>query len=410
MAKILFYPICAIVLLAILANTFSVALQGSNPETAIWLNPLNIDARINLVAKKIRPKNAPKSDGLSEAIQTGRKYAPINARLISLDGIYNEKNNSTSKAQELFSTSLAILPTEYQALAYKFRYLFNNQEYVKALDIINIVSKRWPKRQNTFLPFLPVIILNQAGFEHASKLFSSSRQLRILMITALVKNPVTINLAVKLVQNWNARDNNSYWDLGNFITRKLLKNNKINEANLAFRSFLTKKQQNEYKYIYNGNFANPPLKNAFDWTIKKQVGVSHKFKRRKNSKNDNIQKPYLEIYFSGKPIQYRNVTQVLKFSPGDYTLNVEYFAKNLKTPKPIKISIYCIKPSVNLAVYTFDSTDTKTTASSIPFNVPSTNCDLAQIYIHTDFLAKSWRNRFSGTLGINNISIEQVVN
>lgn len=410
MVKVLFYPICVIVSLVILANTFSVALQGSNPETAIWLNPLNIDARLKLVSKKIRQKDFSKSSNLTGDIQKGRKYAPIDARLISLDGIYNEKTGNDLKAQELFTTSLAILPTEYQALIYKFRFLFKKHEYVKALDIINIVSKRWPEKQNTLLPFLPVIILDKAGFERATKLFSTSKQLRQLMITALVKNPTTINLAVKLVLNWEANDNDSYWRLGNSITGKLLKSKNVKDANLAFRSFLSKEQQSEYKYIFNGNFANRPLKNSFDWTIKKQVGVSHNFKQKKINQNDSIQKPYLEVHFSGKPIQYRNVTQVLNLSPGNYTLNLEYFTKKLKTPKQINISIYCIDPSVNLAVYTFVPSDRKTTKASVQFKVPTKNCNFAQIYLHTDYVAKSWRNRFSGILGIHNISIEQIGN
>lgn len=226
------------------------------------------------MSRKIREKDFSDKGDLKDIIRIGQEYAPIDAHLISLDGIYNEKIGSSLRAQELFTTSLAILPTGYQALVYRFNYLFENKQYVKALDIINIVSKRWPKRQNTFQNFIPVIALNSAGFKHASKLFTSSRQLRILMVTALVRNPATIHLAVELVQNWDANDNTSFWKLGNFITKKLLNTNKYNEANLAFRSFLNKKQQSEYKYIYNGDFTNPSLKNHFDWSISKQVGVS----------------------------------------------------------------------------------------------------------------------------------------
>ncbi|PCH49495.1 MAG: hypothetical protein COC17_08420 [Hyphomicrobiales bacterium] len=410
MVKILFYPICVIVSLIVLANTFSVALQGSNPETAIWLNPLNVDARLKLVSKKIRQKDFSKSSELNETIQTGRKYAPINARLISLDGIYHEKIGSNSKAQELFSTALAILPTEYQALIYRFRYLFKKQEYVKALDIVNIVSKRWPEKQNTFTSFIPLIVLDKAGFKHTSMLFASSRQLRILIITALVRNPATISLAVQLVQNWDSGDENSYWNLGNFITRKLLKGKRYSEANLAFRSFLNAEQQANYQFIYNGNFANTSLKNQFDWTIRRQVGVVHNYKNKKIDINNAVQKPYLEIRFSGKPIQYRNVTQMLKLAPGNYNLILSYFAKKLRTPKPIKASVYCIEPSKLLATYTFDPEVKTDKLSNTPFTVPARECDIAQVYLHTEFVAKSWRNRFSGILGINNISIEQAVN
>lgn len=406
MAKILLFPIYAIASLAILANALSVAFQNENPDISVWLNPLNVQARINLASKNLRGKNKPASSNVKNIIETGRKYAPLNAALISLDGIYHKNIGEIEKAQEHFSTSLAILPTEYHGLIHKFEYQFNNRQYVKALDILNIMSKRWPDRQNTFQHFIPAIVITQKGFEHASKLFDNSKQLRFLLISALVKNPATANLAVKLVENWNVGKDDNYWRLGNFITFKLIKRGQLNEANIAFRSFLKKNNQDDYEYIYNDKFEKQILSNPFDWSIRKQIGVGHNIKKKRI---DGELETYLEIKFLGKPIQYRNITQLVRLPAGAYKLRTHYFTKDLITPKPIKLSINCYNSNSQLATYIFDSKNSKSRTGEIKFNVPSKNCDLAQLYFHTDFLAKSWRNKYSGILGIEKISIEKIV-
>lgn len=407
MAKILLFPICGIVSLVILANTLSVALQNVNPNTSIWLNPLNINARIVLASEKLRKRDISQIDELKNIIHTGRKYAPIDARLISLDGIYNKSIGQPEKAQEHFSTSLAIQPTEYQALLYKFQHHYKKRQYIKALNIINIISKRWPDQKKTFLQFIPAIAITQTGFDHASKLFNTSNQLRLFLITALVKNPATIKLAVKLIQNWHGSSNRDYWNLGNYVTKSLLKSQKYNEANLAFRSFLNPREQNLYKYIYNGNFSKPFLRNYFDWVISEQIGVSHSIKQKRQNNKDQS---YLEIRFLGKPIQYKNVSQYFKLSPGNYELKIDYFTKELTAPKPIKVTISCYTTKFNMVTFTFNSTGTKPDKGNLKFNVPNKKCELAQIYFHTDFIAKSWRNRYSGILGINSISLEKAVN
>lgn len=398
-----------IVSLAILANTASVALQSDNFELAIWLNPLNTDARVNLSDAYLKKKHVKNNLYIYNVIQRGKEYSAIDARLFSLDGVYQKKYGSTEKAQKLFSTSLAILPTEYQALIHKFKHYLEVKKYVKALDIINVITKRWPKRQNSFSTFIPLILLNTIAYEHATKLFTNSESIRLLLISSLVKNPVTTQLAINLIQTWKDTTGDNIWNLGNIVTKKLFLSKKYNTANLAFKAFLNRKQRDNYHFIYNGDFSLPFLKNSFDWAFRNQVGVFHTVKESHSKHIKKENKTYLEIRFSNKPIQYRNVSQYLKLAPGSYKISVDYFTKSLKTPKPIKMSIDCIRSNKRLTTLVFKSGNHDQIQSSAVFDFPVDECDISQIFLHTEFLAKSWRNRFSGILGINNISIDLVV-
>lgn len=408
--RILLYLICAIASFAILVNAAANFLEENSPEISVGLNPFNTNARIRLILEQLATAENGNYDEVTQSIQEGMSKAPIDARLISLDGLIAETSSGIDSALPKYAKSLAILPTEFQALLRMISYQYAENSHVKALNLINGFIRRWPKKGNQVEAFIPALTSSDEGFKRANVLFETSAPMRILLISALAKNPDTLSIATKLVQHSSKKDKKEIWRLGNFIVDKLFKEKRYKQAYLVFRSFLSSTELARAKYVYNENFDSKPSGSIFDWRFRKQAGVTNEIKALNNSPNSDDKSNILEIKFHNTPLQYRGPSQQLVLSAGAHILNINYESRNLKTPKPVKVDLKCLQKRDPLATYEFNGLDSEKQSVSLSFFVPSTSCDLVTLSIGTDFVAKSWSNLFSGILNIYKISVQKEIN
>jgi len=404
---------CLAVSLAVLASAASNLLLQSSPSLAHRVNPLNVDARIALVAKQIGKTDAAGIEALSQVITAGIRTAPVDARLVSLLGLVRQQQGRNQEAQQLFRRSLALLPTEIQALLQRFLFHVDRKDYSSAVRIADLVSRRWLKHWPVLEPYLAVILSGETTVREAATRFGQSRHGKALLITSLVKQPETLNLATRLVTIWQQQGIKDLWPATNQITRRLVAEKRYAEAYILFRSMLDEQQGGETGYVFNADFKSQPTGNPFDWQFKKQAGVSMRIVRLVNN-TDNMNTDSrrddraLQIKFLDNPVQFKSLNQLMRLVPGDYDLAATYQTTELRAPKPLFLAVECIDSRIKLAVLPFESGTYKLNTVSNEFRIPPQGCALQRIHVFNEFLARSWSNRYSGRLTLDRIFIRRL--
>ncbi|NNE24522.1 MAG: hypothetical protein HKN11_18125 [Rhizobiales bacterium] len=399
--------------LAVLASAASNLLLQSSPSLAHRVNPLNVEARIALVARQIGKAGAPDIEALSQIVSAGIRTAPADARLVSLLGLVRQQQGRNQDAQKLFRRSLALLPTEIQALLQRFLFHVERQDYSSAVRIADLVSRRWLKHWPVLEPYLAVILSDETAMRETAMRFARSRHGKSLLITSLVKQPETLNMATRLVAIWQQQGIEDLWPATNQITRRLVAEKRYAEAYILFRSMLDDQRGGETGYVFNADFRSQPTGNPFDWQFKKQAGVSMRIVRLVNNNINQDTDPgrddrALQIKFLDNPVQFEALNQLMRLVPGDYDLAATYQTTELRAPKPLFLSVECIDSGIKLAVLPFESGTYKLNTVSNEFRIPPQGCALQRIHVFNEFLARSWSNRYSGRLTLDRIVIRKL--
>lgn len=403
--------VCLAVSLAVLASAASNLLLRSSSLFAHRINPLNVEARIALVGKQIAETDTAGIEAVSEIVETGIQITPADARLVSLLGIIRKQQGKDEEAQQLFGRALVLLPTEIQALLQRFLFLVDRKDYTSAVEIADVVGRRWRKHWPVLEPYLPVILSREETIRQTTERFARSRQGKSLLITSLVKKPETLRLATRLVTAWQQQGIEGLWPAANQVTRHLVAQKRYAEAYILFRSMLDQPPGGEAGYVFNADFKSQPTGNLFDWQFKNQAGVSMRIIKLINNKdgaNADKDDRALQIKFLDNPVQFESLNQLMRLVPGSYSLAATYQTTELRAPKPLFLAVECIESKIKLAVLPFESGTSRLNTISNNFRIPPQDCALQRIHVFNEFLARSWSNRYSGRLTLDRIFIRRL--
>jgi len=392
--------------IVVLANAASSFLSPINPEIALKINPLNTDARIDLLARSLSSSSETGlNDKREEVATSGVALEPMDARFFSLLGILRERAGEDELAQELYQHALRLQPTEIQALSRRFVFNVNEARFVEAISIADTISRRWRVHWNLISPYLPYLLENEAAYNEALNRFASQIYGKQLMISSLIFKTNSLDLAYRLIIDWYERGESDLRRSINQLTAKLVSLGQNSRAFQIFRLTLSKTQEQESGYVFNANFNLEPSENLFDWNMAKQSGMNMSI-RAMQFKTDNVGENVLETRFLNSPLRFSAVLQTLNLPQTDFTLKLTYSTRNLVVPKPIKLAIECKNTDKQLAVLELSAGDFTGKKIQSTFAVPEENCDLQQIRLFNGNVVESWSNRYSGSLLFHNVSIE----
>jgi hypothetical protein len=369
--------------------------EQTNPELALKLNPLSADARIKLAVKQLTTTPAQTGDALATAIE-GITLHRLDSRFLSLAGVATQVENEPTKAEAYFRSSLAISPTEFQALNAMLRIDLQAGNMPEAAERFDLLTRRWGKQNENFVPLIATIVNNPIGYDSIQKLFSAPNGRRDLVVKGLLEIDGAVNIASSLVSSWAGANVPDRTNLVNQVTAKLLKL-KLDQAAYVFNLTYGGADETDTAYVKNGTFNRKPDQSPFDWLISKQRGV-----------NVTTDANYgARIQFLDSPVQFENLSQLTALAPGKHVLQIEYSAQYLKTPSPVRAEIRCRSGRL-LGSIEIDPQQSKIVKSEAAFEVPTADCLLQRFAMSSDKLPESWQNRYSGGITLRSVSIERV--
>lgn len=382
-------------------NFASHSVEETEPGLALSLNPLNHYARVRAAAAAIAEGNDPLAKAL---LERGIELSPSDARLYSLLGVTARREGDDEKAKALFAHALRILPTEIQALLQQLSFALDARQLPEAIDQLELIARRWGEHWKEVEPVLPIVLSDPEGFRLIGERFSEPR-LRQPLLHSLIEGEGTSAFAYDLVLAWHAAGQDVSKEI-NQLTERFIREQAFSRAFLLFRLTRTGEAAKDGGFVHNGGFERDPSGNVFDWKITNQTGVAMEIvERRRGEAATRL----LAVRFLDSPIRFNNVKQVLRLVAGSYRMAVAYSAEDLRMPKPIEIGVSCVGGE-RLAQASFEGGDVRTGELAFDFTVPSANCSLQQVTLFNEHITESWKNRYGGTLFIDEIAIQAAVN
>jgi hypothetical protein len=370
-------------------------LEVSNPELALKLNPLSSEARIKVVVQQLTANPALAAEAMQTSLE-GLKLHRLDARFLSLAGLSAQIENKPAEAEAFFKSSLAISPTEFQALSAMLRIDLLAARSKEAAQRFDLLSRRWGSQSETFAPLIPAIVSDPAGLEAIRTLFIIPNARRDLVLRGLLEVDGAVGVASDLVAQWAAAYVPDRINLVNQVTAKLLKL-KQDQAAYLFHLDNGGADASDTAYVKNGTFSRKPDKSVFDWTIVTQRGVNVTIDRATGAR----------IQFMDSPVLFDNLSQLTALAPGKHEFQIEYQTQYLKTPAPVRAEVRCRSGKL-LGSITIEGQSNPLTKTSVIFDVPTADCVLQRFSMSSDKLPESWQNRYSGGITLRSVKIERI--
>ncbi|MEL6735487.1 MAG: hypothetical protein AAFO98_06355 [Pseudomonadota bacterium] len=396
---------------ALLATSLSAALQSSTSLSAVKLNPFNAEARVQVVAAALNDKAlaAANREKLNVLVQDGLALSPLDARLHAMWGIWTEQFQSPKEARPHFKTALALLPTENQSLLRALDAALKDRAMERAVQIIDVISRRWPKFWPDIAPALPAILSDQKALDAAVESFSQAETQfgRARLIKSLLEIDGAERQAAYLIKRWQAMGVTPIWRHANNVTSKLAASGQPRAAYLFFLSMLTDEQQEQAGYIFNGTFDYQPSGNMFDWQIRNQAGIS--IDRLGGSSSDfQPSSTGMRISFLDAPVRLRNLRQFLQLPSAQFDLELTLSTNGLRGPGPIKLALDCLGQRTRVATVEIPFRAEDNTRLVQRLQIPQDNCAAQEIYLYNDKFVGSWTNRYVGNVHLHSVRLTLV--
>ncbi len=377
---------------------------------------MNSEARVDLAYARLEAeKDAPEPETV-DIINTGIVLSPIDARFYSLMGLTSEQSDDVDNAKILYSHALKVLHTEILALSNSMGIAFEAGDVSATIDQLEVIGRRWgywPAIEAVF----PELLQDQFAFGMVTKRFAKDEALRTQLINALMASNEGLIHVTPVLLDWRDRKVADLDIHVNQVTSLLVREDLGEEAYDLFKRMRAEDKAAGDNLVHNGEFRQPVRGNQFDWQIASQAGVDFEFvgqPTKDNSQNGEAsaqQTPLSErglaIRFLGTPVQRGNVSQLIGLPAGDYKLSLAYSSTQLRTPKPLTLSMSCRAARLQLAEFLFEAEDVAPTETTLSFTVPEKDCSLQRILVSTQRTPNSWRKSFlySGSLFLNRLTI-----
>ncbi len=392
-------------LCAIALTGFSNFVQQANPQQALALNPLNVDAMTGILISEMGEpeENTPPAE-LNHQTRNVIRSAPIHARLRGLYGEVLLRQGDEARADDVFSIALGLSKTETTALQRTLRSAVTDGDSAAALAKLDILFRRWPRQFQSFAPIIPYVLSLPDGYEIALSELRKSPPWRTQFLRYLNSDQGTVDLAYRLQLdlNGNVQETDPKEIAG--TVSALLGYKQYDLAHRLFLLTLNDADRENYGYLFNSSFQQALSGRPFDWRLWKQPGVSVFRAENTTSRGEEAN---LNVHFQGKPVKRVGVGQYLYLPAGKYQLTIDLDATNLKAPKGLFVDITCLDPRRTVSKVDIPTGSYRDRILRSTFVLPDSSCKMLQLGMGTDLIAESFRYRYAGTLSIRNISIRK---
>lgn len=349
---------------------------------------LSVEAVLTYSSKVIA--SADSAAQLNDAEEQLRSAVPFNsgdARIYSLLGEIARKKGERSIEVEMFDHALTLAPTERLALLWAIQSAVIDSDYEKASENLDVLFRRWPDEIKRLASIIPAFFQNSEAFSIFSEKLTAAPPWRQALINVMSeeKSPnkaFTAQLLTELASGPNPPTTED--------TRTILASLfKEKQYDLAYQTFLLTIPQNERKlsgYIFDSEFEVPTTNRIFGWQIRQEPGAKI---------TSPVEPKGALIEFSNTPITRLGLQQILKLTPGTFTIEYGVSASRAVMPKSLIWNLKCFEQPQSILNSEVPQGDYDDRAISVNFIVPQ-SCPVQILSLKSTAMVESWNDRYSG--------------
>jgi hypothetical protein len=424
----------------VLSRSFAAYLADAAPQAALWLNPQEPTALLNLADAAI---NAPQgraaapADGAAQAAQpagaragqprdfsefgmidakaavdlpaargwaeAALKSAPLDARALRILGQAAAAAGKDADAARLMQMAARLSLHESVAVYWLLVRSVERKDYKAALTYADVALRTLPGFDSYVMPFLARMVEDGKAADLLKATLADDPPWRTVVLQdlpgAVADERIPLDLLVALRSSRHpprAAEVDAYlnflvahrmYELGYYTWLQFLRPDELGSAGL----------------LYNGSFESPLSSAPFDWRFEQGAGVNIDVTERPDKSGDHA----LRIDFEYGRVEYHSIKQLLMLAPGRYHLHGRYQGE-LVGPRGLKWRLACAEtpdhPFAESAMITGRAT--RWSDVDLDFDVPADKCRAE--YLSLDLDARMPSEQFlTGTIWFDDLRIQR---
>lgn len=379
-------------------NAASQLLEDSDATLAATLNPLNTDARVNVLVERLNAGATPLDllAGEAHALVT---LSSADARGYSLVGAIEERRGDIAAASASYSAALDHSRTERYALTRLLSLSLADGDIVSATRYFDLLLRRWGEFSKDIAPLVHDIAAQPEGAQALKVALEQDPPWRSAVVRELLAGSDGVRFVADLLAS--ARQRGDVWrdDLATTINRM------INlaagaEAYALFQGTLSPEEEALVGYVFDPGLSRPGVRRSFDWSSVDSTSMADV------SLPASSLSPGLRLRFLDSPAKLGRPAQVLFLPPGSYILSTTASGEALVAPRGLFWQVRCLNRGLEIARLDLSVGTYKSQTHTAAFNVPD-DCALQRLTLETGVTTSSWRDRYGGEVLITDVHVSR---
>lgn len=330
------------------------------------------------ISRPIAPKNA---SAVRQWTKTALNYDPLNSHALRILGQLAESGAEDPQAYKFMHAADRLSLHESLATYWLMRNSMEHKDYPSAIRYADILLRAEPLSYSYVVPFLAQICEDKEGAALVEAVLARDPPWRTRFITSFpgdvadARTPLNLLLALR-----HDPVPLTAADIEPYI-RLLIAHKFYSLAYYTWLQFLPPEELRHAGLLFNGSFEESPSGLPFDWTIQQGTGVTIDIVPRSNNGDDHA----LLIDFQFGRVEYHSVTELVMLPPGTYKFSGIYQGK-LVGPRGMKWRVVCVNGALTSGGESPMITgSTKNWATvSFTFMVPAENCSAQHVELDLD--------------------------
>jgi tetratricopeptide (TPR) repeat protein len=381
----------------LILNAASQLLEDANPALAAFLNPLNTDARINVLVAGLNSGDVP-LDQLAADARALAAQASADARSFSVVGAIEERQGDQDAAVSSYTQALDRSRTERFALTRMLTLSLGAGDVATATRYFDLLLRRWREFAPDIAPLANQFIANPEGAAALRQALLNDPVWRTSVVRELLSSGPGTSFVAELLLTSESRSRRWGDDLATAISN-LLRAGAPGEAHALFLQTLSDEESALAGYVFDPGFTRQPGRRGFEWSAAASSTVD-------SSLPAGSETPGLRIRFLDSPAKLGRPSQTLYLPPGDYELSSTANGTALALPKALFWRVGCATPRVELVRLELPAGTYTAQTATAAFTVPD-DCALQLLTLETGVTTSSWRDRYAGEILITDVHVSR---
>lgn len=376
--------------------------EASDPALALGFNPLNAEARFNLIVDQLnRPTSGAALARIRAEAGRGIGLAPVDARFYSLMGEARHREGRDDLAAAYYDEALRISKTEIHALTSKLNGALRARRYAEAVRDIDLILRRWPERMAEVAPLFVPILEAPSGLAAFLDVLRTDPPWRGGFIRQVAFAPGEAGLASQIVLGLQAAGGVPKRGEVATVVGTLLRANDDAEAYRLFLLTRTPAEQAKSGYVFDPGFEAEGAGRPFEWSWSSRSGYALSAKRGDRAGDEEG----LVLEFFDKPVKSVNVSQMLRLPSGRFRLSLLLDGAGVVLPKGLFWSLTCGRTGKEIVGLDVPEGDYHRRELGADFSVDGEACGIEKLSLATRLVAESWQYRYRGRLLFRRLAI-----
>ena len=376
-------------------------LLQAEPEAALGIDPLNVDARVAAITAALNENSADPAQlgSLEQETRAAIARDPVDARLRALLGEVKLRSNEQALAETQFLAAHRISKTEKLALRRLITASLNKGQTAEAVRYIDLFVRRWRDQFADAAAILAPLLQDQAAYSEMLTTLQSNPPWRGALIRSLVTSDGGLPLANRLILDLSTSNAPASQAELRIVLNALVRAGDYQGAHRLFLFTLSDGDWKRAGLVFNAGFEPSGTPVPFDWTYRNTAAAYLESSTITPQDGMNVR-------FLDKPAREVQLQQMLVLEPGRYRLKVDASGALLKAPKGLFWRLRCLKPGAEITRLDVAEGTYRNTESAVEFDVG--NCPAQSLELRSGLTIDSWLYRYSGRVTFHSVSIERL--